>query len=170
MNIKLICSAIVTIAALASGAQAIGQEVKLDGSSLGVVTRKYTGATANPFFDQFVAKLRQDAKSAGTARGKGAAKYLAQLETGDYYGYIHQTTRPLTEKELQTGIRPEGTTDLPEIAGQSTVDQLCQKKTDNTVIVTSTTYVAEVDSKGALAWEMQRALMSLMTTCPDTTI
>lgn len=170
MKIKLICFAIATVASLASTTQAIGQEVKLDGSSAGVVARKYTGANANPFFDQFVAKLRESEKSAGTTRGKAAAKYLAQLGLGGYYGYIHQTTRPLTEQELQTGIRPEGPMDLPVIASQATIDQLCQKKTDNTVLVTSITYVAEADSKGALTWQVQRSFTSLMTACPNTTM
>jgi hypothetical protein len=170
MKIKLICSAVVTIAALASGAQAVAQGIQLDASSVGVVTRKYTGESAKPFFDQFTAKLQEDAKAGNTAMGKGAAKYLAQLESGNSYGYIHQTTRSLTDKELQTGIKPETTMDMPMIVGQTTIDQICQKKTDNTVTVMSMTYVAEVNSKGVLTWVMQRALTSLMTTCPNTTV
>ncbi|BDU22137.1 hypothetical protein [Dyella sp. GSA-30] len=170
MKIKLIGSTVVAIAALASGAQAIGQEVKLDSNSAGMVVRKYTGMSATPFFNQFAAKLQEDAKAGNTAIGKGAAKYLAQLASGNSYGYIHQTTRSVTERELQTGIQAETATDAPMVVGQTTIDQVCQKKTSNTVTVMGTTYVAEVNSKGALAWVMQRSITSLMTTCPDTTI
>ena len=170
MKIKLICSAIVTIAALASGARAIGQEIQIDSSSVGVVTRKYTGDSAKPFFNQFTTKLRAVAKSGDAAMSRGVAKYLAQVETGAYYGYIHQTTRPLTEKELQTGIQPETATDAPEVAGQTTIDQTCHKNADNSVTVTGFTYVAEADSKGALAWVVQRSSTYLKSACPSTMI
>lgn len=170
MKIKLICSAIVAIATLASSAQAIGQEIQLDSSSAGVVARKYTGESAKPFFNQLAAKLRATANSGDTIIGKGTAKYLAQLESGDYYGYIHQTTRPLIEKELQTGIQPEGAMDLPEVAGQTTIDQTCHKNADNSVTVTSFTYTAEADPKGALAWAVQRSATYLKSSCPNTTM
>lgn len=170
MKIKPICAAIVTIAALSSGAWADDQAIQLDGSSVGVVARKYTGESAKPFLKQFIATLRQVAQSGDPVMGKGAAKYLALLETGDYYGYIHQTTRPVTEKELRTGIQPESAMDPPEIAGQTTIDQTCHKSSGNAVTVMGVTYVAEMDSKGALVWVTQRSFMSLKPSCPDIAI
>lgn len=170
MKTRPIRAAIITFAAFSSGAWANDQATQLDGSSVGVVARKYTGESAKPFFNQFIARLRQVVQSGDPIMSKGAAKYLAKLETGDYYGYLHQTTRPITEKELQTGIHPENATDKPEIAGQITVDQTCHKSAGNAVTVMGVTYVAEMDAKGALAWVIQRSLMSLKPTCPDIAI
>jgi hypothetical protein len=167
MKIKLICSVIATAAVLAASAQAIGQETPLDALSAGMVSRTYTGKSAKPFFKAFVAKLQQNAKSGDTVMGKGAASYLAQLEAGGYTSYIHQTARPIAEKELQTGIQPENHNDPALIAGQTTTDQTCQKNANNTFTVTGITFVAEADSKGTLAWATQRFFTSIKASCPD---
>jgi len=170
MKIKMICGAIVTTAALASGAQAIGQDIQPDGSSANVVVRKYSGDAAKPFFNAFVEKVREASKSSDPNISRGAAEYLSRLESGNVYGYIHQTTRPITQKELQSGIQPENTIDPPTFAGQTTIDQTCSRGPNNMVTVIDTSYVAVEGGAGEFAWQVTRSITSVMSICPSSSI
>jgi hypothetical protein len=170
MKIKLICGAIVATAGLASGAQATGQEIQVDGSSNGVVVRKYSGDSAKPFFNAFVEKIREAARSSDPNINKGTAQYLKQLESGQVTGYIHQTTRPITSQELKTGIQPEDTSLPPTFAGQTTMDQTCSKNGNNTFTVIDVSYVGVPAAAGGFEWSLTRSITSVMSICPSSPI
>lgn len=171
MKIKLICGAIVTTAALASGAQAFGQEIQADGSANGVVVRKYSGDAAKPFYNAFLERVREASQSSNPIIAKGSAEYLKQLESGQVVGYIHQTTRPITSQELKTGIQPEDTTLPPTFAGQTTIDQTCSKGPGIAFTVVDTSYVGvAAGAGGQFSWEVTRAITSVMSACPNTSI
>lgn len=170
MKVKMICGALVTTAALASGTQALATEVQADGSVKEVVVQRWTGEAAQPFYQAMLERLRERAASGDPVMSKGAADYLKQLESGGVIEYSHETTRPLTQVERAGGIQPMDTSFPPTFAGQTTIDQTCQRRSDGRFTVVGVLSIGVSDGSGGFAWETERSITSVMSICPVTNI